>query len=227
MRKWQISQSLLLEYIDCPWFIDFLLQEVAQLSANREKCVSAICFGTLEADNFSIQCMWGYSFLCVSAGVSLHHRFLYKRYSMLYTGETEPHPQTSHTLYFKEAYTTMSAKILLTFNLSRVSWGQWWLLWPHDCSLPSSVNSGILSVISRCPHFHILRSFSLTRLVLERGRSRHISPSVSQEPEIPARDAIWYKSIIMKVQHGAKWVSTSAARGANDKTASLCSLACR
>ena len=67
----------------------------------------------------------------------------------------------------------------------------------------------------------------LSLLGLERGRSHSISPSVSQEPEIPARDAIWYKSIIMKVQHGAKWVSTSAARGANDKTASLCSLACR
>lgn len=57
-------------------------------------------------------------------------------------------------------------------------------------------------------------------------KNHSISPSVRQEPKIPARDAIWYKSIIMKVQHGAKWVSTSAARGANDKTASLCSLAC-
>lgn len=73
--------------------------------------------------------------------------------------------------------------------------------------------------------FQILFSFLLG---LERGRKNHsISPSVCQEPKIPARDAIWYKSIIMKVQHGAKWVSTSAARGANDKTASLCSLACR
>lgn len=57
-------------------------------------------------------------------------------------------------------------------------------------------------------------------LRLEGGWNHSISPSVSQEPEIPARDAIWYKSIIMKVQHGAKWVSTSATWGANDKTAS-------
>lgn len=47
---------MLLEYTDCPWFIDFLLQELAQLSANREKFVSAICFGTFEADNFYIPC---------------------------------------------------------------------------------------------------------------------------------------------------------------------------
>lgn len=77
------------------------------------------------------------------------------------------------------------------------------------------------------PALSPFKVLSLSLLGLERGRSHSISPSVSQEPEIPARDAIWYKSIIMKVQHGAKWVSTSAARGANDKTASLCSLACR
>lgn len=63
---------MLLEYIDCPWFIDFLLQEVAQLSANREKCASAICFGTFEADHFCIQCMCVHSFLCVSASMFFH-----------------------------------------------------------------------------------------------------------------------------------------------------------
>lgn len=71
---------------------------------------------------------------------------------------------------------------------------------------------------------HIWSPFSFL-LGLESCRNHSISPSVSQEPEIPASDAIWYKSIIMKVQHGAKWISTSAARGANDKTASPCSLA--
>lgn len=55
--KWQISRSLLLEYIDCAWFIDFLLQEVAQLSANREKFVSAICCGTFEADHLCTPCV--------------------------------------------------------------------------------------------------------------------------------------------------------------------------
>lgn len=55
-----------MEYIDCPWFIDFLLQEVAQLSANREKFVSAICFGTFEADNFRAHCAHSFFFVCVS-----------------------------------------------------------------------------------------------------------------------------------------------------------------
>lgn len=32
----------------------------------------------------------------------------------------------------------------------------------------------------------------------------------------PARDAIWYKSIIMKVQHEAKWVWSLTVWGAND-----------
>lgn len=61
---------MLLEYIDCPWFIDFLLQEVAQLSANREKIVSAICFGTFEAYNFCTPCT---HFFCVC--VSSKHVF--------------------------------------------------------------------------------------------------------------------------------------------------------
>lgn len=63
--KWQISRSLLLEYIDCPWFIDFLLQEVAQLSANREKFVSAICFGTFEADHLCTPCVQYVHSFCV------------------------------------------------------------------------------------------------------------------------------------------------------------------
>lgn len=94
----------------------------------------------------------------------------------------------------------------------------------HPCLQPHS-----LPVSQRQPFssslIHIWSPFSFL-LGLERGRNHSISPSVSQEPEIPASDAIWYKSIIMKVQHGAKWISTSAARGANDKTASPCSLAC-
>lgn len=56
-----------MEYIDCPWFIDFLLQEVAQLSANREKIVSAICFGTFEAYNFCTPRTHSFFFVCVSA----------------------------------------------------------------------------------------------------------------------------------------------------------------
>lgn len=63
--KWQISRSLLLEYIDCAWFIDFLLQEVAQLSANREEFVSAICFGTFEADHLCTPCVQYVHRFCV------------------------------------------------------------------------------------------------------------------------------------------------------------------
>lgn len=65
-KKGQISRPLLLEYIDCRWFIDFLLQEVTQLSANREKFVSAIRFATFEADHFRTPC-GARCFLCVSA----------------------------------------------------------------------------------------------------------------------------------------------------------------
>lgn len=65
-REWENDRSLLLEYIDCPWFIGFLLQEVAQPSANRETFVSAICFGTFEADNF-LYFMNASFFMCVSS----------------------------------------------------------------------------------------------------------------------------------------------------------------
>lgn len=106
-------------------------------------------------------------------------------------------------------------------------------LQPLTCSAPllpihPCLQRHSLPITQRQPFssslIHIWSPFSFL-LGLERGRNHSISPSVSQEPEIPASDAIWYKSIIMKVQHGAKWISTSAARGANDKTASPCSLA--
>lgn len=35
----------------------------------------------------------------------------------------------------------------------------------------------------------------------------------------PKHETIWCESGLMKVQHGAKWVSTTAGWGANDKTA--------
>lgn len=43
----------------------------------------------------------------------------------------------------------------------------------------------------------------------------------------PKPGTIWCESGLMKVQHGAKWVSTTAGRGANDKPAPWARCCCR
>lgn len=53
-----------------------------------------------------------------------------------------------------------------------------------------------------------------------RGAEMRLPPPVQGHtaPE-PKHETIWCESGLMKVQHGAKWVSTTAGWGANDKTA--------
>lgn len=48
---------------------------------------------------------------------------------------------------------------------------------------------------------------------------RGCSPSPGPHSQEPKHETIWCESGLMKVQHGAKWVSTAAGWGANDKTA--------
>ncbi|KAK1885512.1 Tripartite terminase subunit 1 [Dissostichus eleginoides] len=55
---------------------------------------------------------------------------------------------------------------------------------------PISIRSPLPSRSHSPPALSPFKALSLSLLGLERGRSHSISPSVSQEPEIPARDAI-------------------------------------
>ncbi|TNN84695.1 hypothetical protein EYF80_005110 [Liparis tanakae] len=57
-------------------------------------------------------------------------------------------------------------------------------------SLPTPIRFPLVSRNHSPPALSAFKALSLSLLGLERGRSHSISPSVSQEPEIPARDAI-------------------------------------
>lgn len=75
---------------------------------------------------------------------------------------------------------------------------------------------------SRPPHRPPLRPGICQRGMLQPGSppSRDgAAPSPGPHCSGANTQTIWCESGLMKVQHGAKWVSTTAGRGANDETA--------